>query len=85
MPERPETYDLKPVERISDLRRGDIVRHRGTGNAYVIDTVAGEWAVGVNTLIVQNPIGDLVGVRGGEEGASKVSLSGQTRGVLSER
>ena len=40
---------------LHELRRGDIVRHRGSGDSYVITEPCGPWATAVRTIRVSNP------------------------------
>lgn len=46
---------LKKVQNIKELERGDIIRHNGSGNSYVITSVYGEYAIAVDTIHVSNP------------------------------
>lgn len=45
----------RPLTRIADLKRGDIIRHRGTGETYVIDATGGDRARAVTSVEVSNP------------------------------
>jgi len=47
--------DWEDIESISELERGDIVRHKSGGNSYVIDDNYGDYAIGVDTVHISNP------------------------------
>lgn len=49
---------MKKIElkSIDQLRRGDIIRHKGSGEAYVIDSNYGSFAIGMRSVHVSNPI-----------------------------
>lgn len=55
-----------PLERIQDLRRGDIIRHAGTGTSFVVDAVYGDTATAARTVQVVNPSEWIVVVPGGK-------------------
>lgn len=46
----------KPLESISELKRGDIVRHRSGSGSFVIDAVGRDTARAVRTVEVSNPV-----------------------------
>jgi hypothetical protein len=46
----------KEINRISDLTRGDIVRHKFTGESYIIeDNIDKDTALAVRTMLITNP------------------------------
>lgn len=45
----------KKIGWIKKLKRGDIVRHRITGNSYVIDGNYGLYAIAIKSIQISNP------------------------------
>lgn len=46
----------KPLEKVSDLKRGDIVYHRASDKAYVVNAVYGDRATATMTADITNPV-----------------------------
>jgi len=55
---------MVPVASIAELRRGDIVAHKRSGNSYVIDRVDGMTATGLDSIEISNPAEWLIAVEG---------------------
>ena len=45
----------RSVIKVSDLKRGDIIKNRLSGNTYVVDSNYGEWASAVTVQDITNP------------------------------
>lgn len=43
------------VEKINELRRGDIIRNKATHASYVVTAAYGDYAIAVDSIHVSNP------------------------------
>lgn len=45
----------RPINSISELRAGDVIRHVGTGDGMIVHAVYGDYAVVVRSQAIHNP------------------------------